>query len=410
MPEFFQLLPPDQACTKFLAEIRASPQPETVPLAEALDRVTFAPVCAAAPLPPFTRSTMDGYAVRAQDTFGASSSLPMYLTLAGEVLMGQVPDLELQPGQAALIHTGGMLPRGADAVVQIEVTQKSRDDEVEVLKAVGRGENVLQAGDDVKAGEEVLPAGHWLRPQDLGGLASLGVTPVTVARRPRVAVLATGDEVIPPEAEPRMGQVRDANSYSVGALVAQAGGVALLGGIIPDSFEALKAAAVSALKAADMLVLMAGSSVSVRDITLDVVNELGRPGVLVHGVAIKPGKPTILAVADGKPVIGLPGNPVSAMVSGGLFVTPAIHRLLGFTHPPRAATARATLSHNLESQTGRDDFVPVRLVSRDGALYAEPVFGKSNQIFILVRGDGLVLVPRDANGLSAGAEVEVGLF
>ena len=410
MPEFFKLLPPDQARTKFLAEIRASPQPETVPLAEALDRVTFAPVCAAAPLPPFTRSTMDGYAVRAQDTFGASTSLPMYLTLAGEVLMGQVPDLELQPGQAALIHTGGMLPRGADAVVQIEVTQKSRDDEVEVLKAVGRGENVLQAGDDVKAGEEVLPAGHWLRPQDLGGLASLGVTPVTVARRPRVAVLATGDEVIPPEAEPRMGQVRDANSYSVGALVAQAGGVALLGGIIPDSFEALKAAAVSALKAADMLVLMAGSSVSVRDITLDVVNELGRPGVLVHGVAIKPGKPTILAVADGKPVIGLPGNPVSAMVSGGLFVTPAIHRLLGFTHPPRAATARATLSHNLESQTGRDDFVPVRLVSRDGALYAEPVFGKSNQIFILVRGDGLVLVPRDANGLSAGAEVEVGLF
>jgi len=410
MPEFFQLLPPDQARTKFLAEIRASPQPETVPLAEALDRVTFAPVCATAPLPPFTRSTMDGYAVRAQDTFGASSSLPMYLTLAGEVLMGQVPDLELRPGQAALIHTGGMLPRGADAVVQIEVTQKSRDDEVEVLKAVGRGENVLQAGDDVKAGEEVLPAGHWLRPQDLGGLASLGVTPVTVARRPRVAVLATGDEVIPPEAEPRLGQVRDANSYSVGALVAQAGGVALLGGIIPDSFEALKAAAVSALKAADMLVLMAGSSVSVRDITLDVVNELGRPGVLVHGVAIKPGKPTILAVADGKPVIGLPGNPVSAMVSGGLFVTPAIHRLLGFTHPPRAATARATLSHNLESQTGRDDFVPVRLVSRDGALYAEPVFGKSNQIFILVRGDGLVLVPRDANGLSAGAEVEVGLF
>jgi len=281
---------------------------------------------------------------------------------------------------------------------------------VEVLKAVGRGENVLQAGDDVKAGEEVLPSGHWLRPQDLGGLAALGVTPVTVARRPRVAVLATGDEVIPPEAEPRLGQVRDVNSYSVGALIAQAGGVALLGGIIPDSFEALRAAAQSALKAADMLVLMAGSSVSVRDITLDVINELGRPGVLVHGVAIKPGKPTILAVAEGKPVIGLPGNPVSAMVSGGLFVTPAIHRLLGYTHPPLPATTRATLTHNLPSQTGRDDFVSVRLISREGVLYAEPVFGKSNQIFVLVRAHGLVMVPRDANGLSAGAEVEVGLF
>jgi molybdopterin molybdotransferase len=410
MPEFFQLLPPDQARSKFLAEIHASPQPETVPLPEALDRVTFAPVCATVPLPPFTRSTMDGYAVRAQDTFGASASLPMYLTLAGEVLMGHVPDLELGPAQAALIHTGGMLPRGADAVVQIEVTQKSRADEVEVLKAVGRGENVLQAGDDVKAGEEVLPAGHWLRPQDLGGLAALGVTPVTVARRPRVAVMATGDEVIPPEAEPRLGQVRDVNSYSIGALITQAGGVALLGGIIPDSFETLRAAAQSALKAADMVVLMAGSSVSVRDITLDVINELGRPGVLVHGVAIKPGKPTILAVAEGKPVIGLPGNPVSAMISGGLFVTPAIHRLLGYTHPPLAATARATLSHNLQSQTGRDDYVAVRLVSREGVLYAEPVFGKSNQIFVLVRAHGLVMVPRDANGLSAGAEVEVSLF
>lgn len=410
MPELFKLLPPDEALSKFLAEIRSAPQPEPVLLTEALDRVTFAPVRATVSVPAFTRSTMDGYAVRAQDTFGASASLPMYLKLIAEVLMGQTPDFELLPGQAALIHTGGMMPRGANAVVQIEVTQKSRDDEVEILKAAGPGENVLQVGDDVMAGAEVMPAGHWLRPQDVGGLAALGVTPVTVARRPRVAFLATGDEVVPPEVEPRLGQVRDVNSYSIGALIAEAGGLPVLGGIIPDNLAAVQTAARSALAEADMLVVVGGSSVSVRDITQDVVNELGRPGVLVHGVAIKPGKPTILAVGDGKPIIGLPGNPVSAMVSARLFLVPAIHHLLGYTHPPRPATVCATLTHNLESQTGREDFVPVRLASREGALCAEPIFGKSNQIFILVLAEGLVMIPRDANGLSAGTEVEVSLF
>lgn len=410
MPEFFNLLPPDEALTKFLAEIQTTPQAEDIPIAEALGRVTFAPIRAPVSVPAFTRSTMDGYAVRAQDTFGASASLPMYLALVGEVTMGIAPEIELRPGQAALIHTGGMLPRGADAVVQIEVTQKSHEREVEILKSVAPGENVLQAGDDVQAGAEVLPAGHWLRPQDLGGLAALGLTPVKVARRPRVVLLSTGDEVVPPEQAPRIGQVRDVNSYSIGGLVAQAGGVPLLGGIIADNFAALKAAAQAAQAEADMLVISAGSSVSVRDITVDVVTELGRPGVLVHGVSIKPGKPTLLAVADGKPIIGLPGNPVSAMISARLFLVPAIRRLLGCPNPPPAAVVPARLTHNLPSQAGRVDFVPVRLAWQGGQRLAEPVFGKSNQIFILVQGQGLVMVPRDANGLSAGDEVDVTLF
>jgi len=410
MPEFFNLLPPDEALARFLAEIKIAPQPEDIPIADAVDRVTFAPVRAPVSVPAFARSTMDGYAVRAQDTFGASASLPMYLALIGEVLMGSAPQIELAGGQAALIHTGGMLPRGADAVVQIEVTQKSDEREVEILKSVAPGENVLQAGDDVQAGAEVLPAGHWLRPQDLGGLAALGLTPVKVARRPRVTLLSTGDEVVPPEQAPHIGQVRDVNSYSIGGLVAQAGGVPLRGGIIPDSFEALKAAAQAGQADSDLLVISAGSSVSVRDITVDVVTELGKPGVLVHGVSIKPGKPTLLAVAEGKPIIGLPGNPVSAMVSAWLFLVPTIQRLLGYLNPPPAAPVRARLTHNVPSQAGRVDFVPVRLMWRDGERWAEPVFGKSNQIFILVQGQGLVMVPRDANGLSAGDEVDVKLF
>jgi molybdopterin molybdotransferase len=410
MPEFFTVLPPDEALSKLFAHLPAAPQPETIPITDALDRVTFEAVRAPASLPAFPRSAMDGYAVRAQDTFGASQSLPAYLTVIGEAPMGRAPDFEIRPAQAALVHTGGMLPPGADAVVMIEVTQKTRGDEIEVLKPVAPGENVLKVGDDIAEGAELLSAGHWLRAQDLGGLAALGLTRVRVARRPRVALLATGDEVVPPEAEPGPGQVRDVNSYSVAGQIARAGGVPLRRGIAPDNFEALKTMAASALAEADALVLSAGSSVSVRDMTADVVNGLGAPGLLVHGVALKPGKPVILAVADGKPVFGLPGNPVSAMVCADLFVVPTVYRLQGCDHPPPRQSVRARLTHNLPSQAGRVDYVPARLLMRAGELHAEPVFGKSNQIFTLVFADGMVVIPRDANGVSAGEMVEVRLF
>ncbi len=410
MAEFFNVLAPEDALIRFLKAIPTAPQAEEVPLPEALDRVTFAAIHAPCPVPAFSRSLMDGYAVRAQDTFGASASLPMYLTVVAEVPMGRAADFALGSGQAALIHTGGMLPAGADAVVMIEVTQKASEHEVEIIKAVAPGENILLAGEDMASGSEVLHAGHWLRPQDLGGLAALGLTRITVARRARVALLATGDEIVPPEAEVEIGQIRDVNSYSIGGQIARAGGLPVRRGIQPDSFPALASAAKAALMQSDMLVLSAGSSVSVRDITVDVVNALGQPGVLVHGVAIKPGKPTILAVCDGKPVIGLPGNPVSAMISAELFVVPAIQHLMGCMRPPASRTVRARLTHNVVSQAGRVDYVPVRLVRREDEVYAEPVFGKSNQIFVLVRADGIVTVSRDANGLSAGDMVEARLF
>jgi len=410
MPEFFNVLLPEEALSKFLSAIPSAPQPETVPVAEALDRVTFEPVCAPDSVPAFPRSLMDGYTVRSRDTFGASPSLPTYLTVKDEVPMGCAPDFEIGPGQAALVHTGGMLPPGTDAVVMIEVTQKVREDEIEILKAMAPGENVLRVGEDVTAGTEVMPAGHWLRAQDLGGLAALGHTPVTVARRPRVALLATGNEIVTPESAIEIGQVRDVNSYSVGGQIARAGGIPMRFGIAPDDLNKLRAAAEAALTAADMLVLSAGSSVSVRDMTLDVANALGPPGAIVHGVAIKPGKPTILAVANGKPVVGLPGNPVSAMISTDLFVIPAVHSLLGCRRPPVRPTVRARLTHNVASQAGRVDYIPVRLVMGEGEMYVEPVFGKSNQIFLLVRAEGIVTISRDTNGLSAGETVEVRLF
>jgi molybdopterin molybdotransferase len=410
MPEFFTVLSPADALRQLWEHLPATPPAEVVGLAAALGRVTAEAVRAPEALPAFPRSAMDGYAVRAQDTFGASATLPAYVTVVGECPMGRAPGFGLGSGQAALVHTGGMLPEGADAVVMVELTQPAGKDEVEVLKAAAPGENVLRVGDDVAAQAEVLPAGHRLRPQDVGGLAALGITQVAVARQPRVALLATGDEIVPPEAAPAPGQVRDVNSFAVGGLIQKAGGVPLPGGIVPDNLEALRERAAAALAGADALVLSAGSSVSVRDMTAEVVAGLGRPGLLVHGVAVKPGKPTILAVADGKPVFGLPGNPVSAMVIADLFVVPTLDRLQGLRQAPPRRFVSARLAHNLASQAGRVDYVPARLVERDGERWVEPVFGKSNQIFTLVFADGLIEIPMDASGLSAGEMVDVRLF
>ena len=409
MPEFFKVLLPDEALRVFFEHLPAAPALETVPTGVALERVVGAAVRAPVSVPAFARALMDGYAVRAQDTFGASATLPAYVTVAGEVPMGAEPGFALAPGQAALVHTGGMLPAGADAVVMLELTHMARADEVEILKAAAPGENVLHVGDDIHAGAEMFPAGHVLRAQDLGGLAALGFTRVNVARRPRVALLATGDEVVPPEVEPALGQVRDVNSYAVAGQIARAGGVPVRAGIAPDNYEALKSMAAAALADAEMLVLSAGSSVSVRDMTADVINTLGRPGMLVHGVALKPGKPAILAVCDGKPVVGLPGNPVSAMVVADLFVAPAVYRLQGAARPTRRRV-RARLTHNVASQAGRVDYTPARLSERAGETWAEPAFGKSNQIFTLVFADGMLVTPADANGLQAGDWADVHLF
>ncbi len=410
MTELFTVLTPPEAWRRLREHWQPQVVAERIPTQDGLDRVLAASLVAPHDLPTFPRATVDGYAVRAADTYGASASLPAYLTIVGEVAMGERADLPLGIGQAVVVHTGGMIPPGADAVVMVEHTQMIDEANLEVYRPVAVGENVIQVGEDVRAGQMLLPAGHRLRPQDIGGLMALGLTQVEVARRPRVAILSQGDEVVPPAAEPGPGQVRDINSYTLAALTRRAGGDPLLRwGILPDRLEALQAAARAAHAQAEIVVFTAGSSVSVRDMTARVIGELGAPGILTHGVSVKPGKPTILAVCDGKPVFGLPGNPVSAMVIFQLFVVPAIALLLG-TEAPLERRIRARLARNIASQTGREDYVPVRLEQRGGEVWAEPVFGKSNLIYTLVRADGLVRIPLDSNGLSEGETVEVGLF
>lgn len=422
MTEFFNVLPPDEARELLLRHLTTGLPSETVPVPEALGRVTAVTIYAPHHLPTYRRSTMDGYAVRAADTFGASESLPAFLNVVAEIPMGQIAEIVLAPGEAALVHTGGMIPGSADAVVQVEHTQivhhttkalsqaQFSPHEIEVFRAVAVGQNVLQIGEDVRQNAEILPAGHWLRPQDLGGLLALGITEVSVVRRPRVGILATGDEVIPPSETAVPGQIRDINSYTIGGQVRQAGGMPVYGGIIPDDYAALQAAAVRLLAANDMLVMTAGSSVSARDMTASVIDSLGKPGVLCHGVATRPGKPTIVGVVDGKPVLGLPGNPVSAMIQFDMFGAPAIYRLQRVINFPRRGLVWAQLTQNIASESGREDYVPARLTDGANGLLATPVFGKSNLIYTLVNADGLLKIPLNKGGLLAGEWVEVRLF
>lgn len=412
MAEFFNVLPPNEARERLLSRVSWRTPVETVATMTALDRVLSQPIIAPHPLPAFRRSTMDGYALRAVDTHGASPALPALLQVIGEAHMGRPAATHVGPGEAMIVHTGSMIPSGADAVVQVELTQSigAVRQEIEVLKATAVGENVLRVGDDVRQGAVILPAGHSLRPQDIGALLALGLTQIDVAARPVVAILATGDEVVPPETQPAPGQIRDINSYTVAAQTENAGALPRLCGIVPDDFDLLIAAARAALGECDMLVISAGSSVSARDMTARVIDGLGEPGVLFHGVATRPGKPTIVGVVDGRPVLGLPGNPVSAMVQFDMFGVPAIHHLQGAVGVPRYGSVWARLHQNLPSESGREDYVPAKLVPTETGLVAQPVFGKSNLIFTLVNADGLIKVPLNQAGLLAGEWVEVQLF
>ncbi|MBN1679073.1 MAG: molybdopterin molybdotransferase MoeA [Anaerolineae bacterium] len=411
MPEFFNVLPPDEARARWLPRISHRVPDERIHTVDGLGRVTANPVTSPEALPAFRRSTVDGYAARAADTFGASSSLPAYLTLAGEILMGQAPALDINPAEAALIHTGGMLPESADAVVMIENTQSVSEHEIEVLRPVAPGENVIQVGEDIMPGAEILPAGHRIQPQDIGALLALGFSDdLAVRQQPRVSLFSTGDELVTPDTQHlRPGQIRNINSSTIRVLCFQAGADVYDHGIVPDDAEALYAALVETFAASDMLVVTAGSSVSARDITADTINRLGAPGVLVHGIAGRPGKPTILAVVDGKPVMGLPGNPVSAFVMFSLFGIPAIAHMMQAA-APRRVSVQARVTVNVPSVAGREDYIPVRLTERDGERWAEPMFGKSNLIFRLVGASGLLKVPLDQTGLREGAWGEVILF
>jgi len=382
---------------------------EAVDLTSALGRVLAEDVSAADDLPHFDRSVMDGYAVKASDTFGCSESQPAYLTCRGTVEMGLPAVRALSRGLTLRISTGGMMPPESDAVVMWEYTREEGD-LVEVFRPAAPGENVARRGEDVRAGDKILKAGRLLRPQDVGLLSALGCGEVPVRRRPRVAVISTGDELVEPSEIPGPGRIRNVNQYSLGAWITRCGGDPLLLGLVGDDLEAIMARVAQGLERADLVLISGGSSAGTRDLTREVVASAGEPGLLHHGLASRPGKPTVVGASGSRPIFGLPGHPVSAMVIFLVLVRPVLNLLRGLGAGEGTFGVPARLSDNLPSQAGREDFYQVRLLRGKDGLTAEPVFRKSGLVTAMVRGDGMVRVPPECEGLEAGEEVEVEVY
>jgi molybdopterin molybdotransferase len=385
---------------------------EIVELEQALHRTLFEEIVSREDIPGFNRSTMDGYAVRASDTFGASEGAPALLDLKGEIPMGVIPEQETRKREAYKIWTGGALPRGADAVVMLEHVEVLDQDTIEALNAVAPFENVVRRGEDIEAGKKLLASGQRLRPGDLGALAAIGAARIKVYARPRVALISSGDEITPVEENPKPGHMRDVNRICVSSLTIQAHAQPVWMGIAKDELASVTTLINRGLSAADLVVISGGSSMGARDLVIEAITGQEDSEALVHGVSISPGKPFILAKAQGKPVIGLPGHPVSAMVCFESLVVPLLRRLEGerAIAPYLKPSVRAILSRNLPSKEGRLDFIRVRLDHADDMYRATPIMGKSGMITTMSRAHGYVMISEDCEGLYKGEKVEVSLF
>lgn len=403
-----EYLLPKEALELIFKHIKFKSLPvETIPIEEAYGRVVAEDITAPEDLPGFIRSTVDGYAVRASDTFGAKESAPVYLNVIEDIPMGAVPKLKLSQGQASAIATGGMLPEGADAVVMIEHVNPISDNLIEVTKAVSPWENVILKDEDVKAGEVVVKEGTRLKPQDIGALAGLGISLVKVIKKPVVSIILTGDEIVPHTEKVKLGEVRDVNSFTLTGLATNYGAIPIKMGIVRDDYYAIKDTVNRAFELSDIVLITGGTSAGMKDMTAKVIDELGSPGVLFHGASIKPGKPIIGGVSDGKPLFGLPGHPVAVYVCFEIFVAPVIEWMLGVRERKFKKTVKAKIGRNLHSQAGREDFIRVSLEERNGELWATPLLSKSGLIMSLVKADGIVHIPPDLLGYSEGDEVLV---
>lgn len=380
---------------------------EKIDVSDSFSRILAQDLVANQDMPGFRRATMDGYAVEASSTFGASESGPAWLDIAGTILMGDIPQFSLKPGQAVQISTGGMLPEGADSVVMVEHTQRIDEKSVEIYKSVAPLQHVIDASEDFAKQETVLPRGTFIRPQEEGLAAGLGFTQVETYKIPRVGIISTGDEIISIDADPLPGKIRDINSYTLSGFISEAHATPVRYGIIKDDPIALKKAVETALEETDMVLISGGSSVGTRDFTVDVLSDLPDTEILVHGMSVSPGKPTILARAGKKPVWGLPGQVVSAMVVLKIVVIPFLDRLKGLENQDRAIQVPAELTRNVSSAQGRRDFIRVLLSKENGRMLAKPVLGKSGLIRTMIHANGLLEIGDHVEGLEKGSMVNI---
>ena len=412
--QFLEVVSADEARTRFARHIDLSPLPaETVALGMSLGRVLANDVIAPIDAPPFDRSAVDGFAVRAADTVGATDGAPRRLHLNAEVIAcGHAPQREVTAGTATTIATGGAIPRGADAVVMIELTDLIETPEgpaIAVRRALAPGQFVSYAGSDIARGQTLLRRGQHIGSREIGMLAACGLASVDAVRRPKVAVLSTGDELVPPGGELRPAAVYDSNGAIVAAAVAEAGGEAVMFGAFPDDESTLELAVRAALDAGDMVVLSGGTSKGAGDLSHTILSKLGEPGIVVHGVALKPGKPLCLAVADGKPIAVLPGFPTSAIFTFHAFVAPVIRARAGLS-PEAAETITADVPVRIPSEIGRQEFVLVSLVEGEHGPIAFPSGKGSGSVTAFSQADGFVAIDALASALDAGAAASVTLI
>lgn len=378
-------------------------QTERIYLTAAIGRVLAEDIVATEYVPDFNRSTVDGYAVKASDTFGCTDAIPAIFSTVGEVLMGQAAEVTLSGQECCAVPTGGALPEGADSVVMVEYTEEYGDGTIGVSKPVAPGENVIFRGDDVYPGKLVIQKGRVLSGQDVGALAAMGITQVPVVKKLTVGIISTGDELIPPEQTPAMGQVRDVNGPMLEAMLIAFGAQVIHYGIVVDDIEKLSQTLQQAIDTCDMVLISGGSSVGVKDATCQMIESMGE--LLLHGIAIKPGKPTILGKVNEKPIWGLPGHPVAAYFITKLFVMPLLGKLMDRTMSQYTVTAK--VSENISANQGRAQYQCCRLEEKDGVLIAYPIRGKSGLITTLAGAEGYFCIDRDCEGLSQGAEIQV---
>ena len=405
---FLRLITIDEARRIIDANIQAIGGFEIVPLIEADGRILFEDLHAPVDLPPFNRALMDGYAVRSPDTFGATEEKGIRLKVIGEIRAGDaIEDLEVGRGEAVEVATGARIPEGADSVLMVEFADRVGEDELIIYRHVAPGENIQMRGDDIRRGENLLRRGTGIHAREIGILAALGMDQIKVLRRPRVCVISTGNELEYPGRELREGKIFDANGYMITAALLELGADASFIGVIRDSYDELRGALESAISGGfDIVIISGGTSAGRGDILYRVVEDLGE--LLIHGVRIKPGKPFLFGLCRDVPIFGLPGYPVSAMITFETFVEPVLQRLTG-TGPGEKKRVKATVGARIHSAKGRQELMPVRLEDSSEGVIAYQVHGGSGAIRTLLDLDGYIRIGEEVEIVEQGEEVEVEL-